>query len=115
MGTALAWLPAMVLSHSVGGVFVSKILSRPFSQLIRPVLAITLVSAVSAFTAMVISNLLPGIVGLVIANLLAVLMIGGLLWLIDRHFALGLLDNLGQIFPQLAVRLGYTPIEQVNV
>ena len=115
IGTALAWIPAMALSHGVGSVFISRMLQRPFAHIFRPILAITLISAISTFMAMTVSSFIPGVIGLVLACFLAVLLIGSLLWLTDRRLALGLLDNVGQIFPQLAVWLGHSSAKPIAI
>jgi PST family polysaccharide transporter len=110
-GAALAWLPAMVISHGVGVVFIQRILWRPFAGLSKPILAITLASVAGAMVALVIDSLLPNLAGFAIANLLAVLVIIGFLWESDRRFTLGLVNNLGKIFPQMAGFIGYRPAD----
>jgi O-antigen/teichoic acid export membrane protein len=110
-GAALAWLPAMALSHGVGIVFIRRLLPQPFAGLSKPVLAITLASVAGALVALVIAGLLPNLIGFFIANLLAVLVIAAFLWESDRRFTLGLVNNLGRIFPQIAGVIGYRPAD----
>jgi hypothetical protein len=101
----------MVISHGVGVVFIQRILWRPFAGLSKPILAITLASVAGAMVALVIDSLLPNLAGFAIANLLAVLVIIGFLWESDRRFTLGLVNNLGKIFPQMAGFIGYRPAD----
>jgi PST family polysaccharide transporter len=110
-GAALAWLPAMIISQCVGIVFVQRLLWRPFAGLSKPVLAITLASVVGALVALIIAGLWPNLAGFFIANLLAVLVIAVFLWESDRRFTLGLVNNLGRIFPQVAGFIGYRPAD----
>jgi O-antigen/teichoic acid export membrane protein len=108
IGAVLAWLPAIMVSQVFSVVFVKRILWRPFSALIIPMVAITSASLAGAMLALVVDNLISGISGFVMANFLALITIGTLLWVSDRRFALGLVDNLGRIFPQVASFIGYS-------
>lgn len=110
-GAALAWLPAMIISHTVGIVFIQRLLWRPFAGLTGPMLAITVASVAGALVALVIDDLLPNLVGFIVANLLAILVIGSFMWVSDRRFTLGLVNNLEQIFPQVATFIGYRPVD----
>ena len=110
-GAALAWLPAMIISHSIGIVFIQRMLTQPFARLSGPMLAITTASIAGALVALVADGLLPNLTGFIVANLLALLVVGGLIWISDRRFTLGLVNNLGQIFPQVATFIGYTPAD----
>lgn len=108
-GAALAWLPTVIISQLISAVFIRRALPEPFVGLWRPLLLIILCSGLGAFAALLVVNIIPGLVGFVLASLLAVVMIGVLLWLSDRRFALGLVDDLGQTFPQVAAWIGYSP------
>jgi hypothetical protein len=85
-----------------------QILWKPFTGLKTPMVAITAASLAGAMIALVVDNIIPGISGFVMANLIALITIGTLLWVSDRRFALGLVDNLGRIFPQVASFIGYS-------
>jgi O-antigen/teichoic acid export membrane protein len=102
IGAALAWLPAITASQIVIAVFVHQILPRPFIGLGAPLSVITVTSAVGTSIAIIIGKIIPGLVGLIVANLLAVITIGMLLWASDRRFEIGLVNNIRRVFPQLA-------------
>jgi hypothetical protein len=85
-----------------------QILWRPFAGLKTPMVAITAASIAGAMLAFVVNTIIPGISGFVMANLLAVITIVIFLWASDRRFALGLAENLGRIFPQMASFIGYS-------
>jgi hypothetical protein len=70
-----------------------------------------LASVVGALVALVIAGLLPNLVGFLIANSVAVLVIAAFLWESDRRFTLGLVHNLGRVFPQIAGFIGYRPAD----
>jgi O-antigen/teichoic acid export membrane protein len=106
-GAALAWLPAIVVAQVFSAAVVQRILFRPFDGLVAPMLVITAASGVGAVVAIGVDNIVPGLAGFVVANLLAVAIIGVLLWASDRRFALGLADDLGRAFPQVATLVGY--------
>lgn len=55
--------------------------------------------------------MMPGLPGLMLAATVSAAFIGGALWVFDRRLSLGLLDDLAQIFPGLATRIGYHPGE----
>jgi hypothetical protein len=60
---------------------------------------------------LLVDRILPNLLGFITANLLALLVIAGFMWLSDRHFTLGLVHHLGRIFPQVAGFIGYSPAE----
>jgi O-antigen/teichoic acid export membrane protein len=108
IGAVLAWLPAIFVSQVCSVVFMKQILWRPFAGLKTPMVAITAASIAGAMLAFVVNTIIPGISGFVMANLLAVITIVIFLWASDRRFALGLAENLGRIFPQMASFIGYS-------
>jgi O-antigen/teichoic acid export membrane protein len=108
IGAVLAWLPAIFVSQVCSVVFMKQILWRPFAGLKTPMVAITVASIAGAMLAFVVDTIIPGISGFVMANLLAVITIVTVLWASDRRFALGLAENLGRIFPQMASFIGYS-------
>jgi hypothetical protein len=42
---------------------------------------------------------------------IAVIVVGSLLWVSDRRFEFGLADNFGRIFPKVAAFVGYAPAD----
>jgi PST family polysaccharide transporter len=111
VGAALAWLPAIVGSQLLSAMFMQRLLTRPLARLKSPLLAITAISGIGAAVAVGVTSVIPGLFGLVTASLLAMLVICALLWISDRRFELGLFENLGRAFPQLAILVGYTSVE----
>jgi O-antigen/teichoic acid export membrane protein len=111
MGAALAWVPTAVVSQIVSAILLRRLLPQPLAHLGPPLLLITAVAATGVAIALRIANAVPGLAGLVLANLLAVMAMGLLLWLGDRRFALGLRQGLGQIFPQVATLVGSSPVK----
>jgi len=111
VGAALAWLPTVIISQVVSALFIRQILPRPFARLGAPMLLITIASTIGAVVAMSVNNTLSGLAGLITASLLAMAVICGLLWVFDRRFTLGLMEDLGQIFPKIATLIGYSPAD----
>jgi O-antigen/teichoic acid export membrane protein len=108
VGAALAWLPAVITSQILCAIFVRQALDRPFAGLGAPMLTVTFTTGVGAVVAVVIGRIVPGLVGLLASGILAVAVIGALLWGLDRRFALGLAEDLGRTFPQMARLVGHT-------
>jgi O-antigen/teichoic acid export membrane protein len=111
-GAAVAWLVAIGASQLLSVLFVQRIVPDPLSGVARPLGVITAVSGMGAVVALVMDNLFAGMVGFVFAGLVGMLLIGGLLWLLDLRWHMGLTANLGQSFPQLAVLFRVAPIER---
>lgn len=112
IGAVLAWLPAVMVSQVCSVVFMKQILRRPFAGLKAPIVAIMAASITGAIIAMVVDNIMPGTSGFVVASFLALITTGALLWASDRRFALGLVDNLGRIFPHVASFMGYSQADR---
>lgn len=111
IGAAFAWLPAIIVSRIISIIFLQRLLPHPIKGLASPMAAIMVVTAVGAITAGVISSAIPGVIGFVMATLVAIAIIGGLLWASDRRFSLGLVDDLGMAFPKVASLLGHAPAD----
>jgi O-antigen/teichoic acid export membrane protein len=101
-GAAFAWLPTVIVSQVVGGVLVSQILPRPLAGLGTPFLFILLATGACALVGFGAVSVIPGLVGAVIAIVLATLTFIGFLWGFDRRFELGFVENVTMIFPQLS-------------
>jgi len=106
IGAAGAWLPALAASQLLAVVFLSRMLEQPFQGLGRPMLAVLGASSAGLVVAYVVDRATPGLTGFVLANLAAVAIIGGILWIADRRFNLRLVETLAQAFPRVAVLLG---------
>jgi O-antigen/teichoic acid export membrane protein len=109
IGAALAWFPAIAGTLLVSIVFLKQILPRPFAGLEAPVVAIAVASGMGAFIALAIDNIIPGVIGLISASILAVVGIIVTLWFLDQRFNIGLFRNLAQAFPQVVDLVGITP------
>jgi O-antigen/teichoic acid export membrane protein len=107
VGAALAWLPATGTAQIAGILFLRQILPRPFSGLLVPIGAMAAVSATVAVIAMGIDFLVPGVPGLLLAGITGVSLMGFLLWILERRFALGISDGLVQAFPRVAALVGF--------
>lgn len=103
LGAPLAWLAAVGASQLLSGLFIRRLLSRPFAGVGRPLFAIVAVSGLGGVMAWTIAESLPGLAGLVVAAVLGLFVIGLTLFVLDRSFALGLGRDLGLAFPQVAM------------
>ena len=110
-GAALAWLPRVIISQIISLIFVRQLLPRPFAGLGAVMLLIIVASGTGAIVALTIDLIFPGLAGFILASVLAVISAVGLLWISDRHFALGLIDDLGQVFPQIMTLARFSPVK----
>jgi len=111
VGAALSWLPAVTLSQFLSAHFIRQILHQPFAGLRRPMIAVLVITGISAAIAGVAHLLIPGLVGIVVGAALAALATGGLLWVSDRRFSLGFVRNLAWAFPQIAAFVGIPSVD----
>lgn len=109
VGSAMAWLPAILFSQLLSVRFLQQILAHPLRGLQNPLIAILAATGLCFVVAMTTSSLIPGVVGLVTATALG----GGatilLLWMADRRYKLGFAHNLALAFPQFASFLRFAP------
>jgi O-antigen/teichoic acid export membrane protein len=108
VGAALAWILPVIAVQVLSAYFVRNIFKARLESITKPLLTIAAASAVGALIAAFIIARLPNLPGLVLASGMAGIIIAGLLWISDRRFSLGLLQNLVTVFPQLAVLPGFT-------
>lgn len=108
VGAAMAWLPATAMAQIVGILFLRRLLPRPFAGLARPLGAIAAVSSLGAVVALGVDRLLPDMFGLLLGGLIAIILIGLLLWVLERRFALGISDGLVRAFPRAAALVGFS-------
>jgi O-antigen/teichoic acid export membrane protein len=109
VGAALAWLPATAFAQMVGLFFLLKILDKPLSGVNIPLLTIGIISIVGAILTIGTDLLISGWIGFIVASLVGVLITGGLLWILERRFSIGLLDGFHRAFPPLASWIGLKP------
>lgn len=114
VGSALAWLPAIILSQILCAVFIQKILVEPFQGLTRPFLAIFAATISCTLIAATAVTLWPGIVGAIIAALGGLASAITFLWVVDRRYNMGFIHNLAMVFPRLASFLGISTLESAE-
>lgn len=102
LGTALAWLPAIICVQILCLYFIQDIFHNSFKEVRKLLLAILIATVAGAAISYLAIQILPNIPGLVIASLLAALVIVSILWFSDQRYSLGLLRNIAVAFPQLA-------------
>ena len=109
VGSAMAWLPAVLFSQLLSIRFLQNILDHPLRGLQNSLIAILAASGLCFIVAVTTSYLIPGVLGLVTAAALG----GGaailLLWMADRRYKLGFANNFALAFPQFASLLRLIP------
>ena len=109
VGSAMAWLPAVLFSQLLSVWFLQKILDHPLRGLQNPLIAILAATGLCFVVSMMASYLIPGVVGLVTAAALGSISTILLLWVADRRYKLGFAHNLALAFPQFAYFLRLNP------
>ena len=108
-GAAMAWLLALAASQLLAAHYVLQLLHKPFSGMGRVLAATSLVTLAAAAAALTAGNLLPGIIGLMIAVAVAGIVVGGGLLALDRLLKLNLVADLIRVFPQVHFLLRLLP------
>jgi O-antigen/teichoic acid export membrane protein len=111
-GATSAWIPSVAMSQVIGVFYLRKILVKPFTKLGRPLWIVWIISIMGGITAYGIDFIVPGLLGFILASVLATALMGGLLWFLERKFALGLSSGLSQAFPRIAT---YLKLEQQTI
>ncbi len=109
VGSALAWLPSVILSQILCVIFLQRILDHPYKGLRRPFLTILLATALCSLTAWAIKSVWPDLTGSIIAAVAGLVSAAALFWVIDRRYNVGFIQNLAFVFPKLAAFLGIYP------
>jgi len=109
VGTALAWLPAIILVQILCLYFIRDIFSHVLDEVRKPVLAIFGATGVCAAISFLTIRALPNIAGLIVSVVLAILGTGSVLWYLDSRYSLGLSRNIAVAFPQVASLLRTQP------
>ncbi|MHC4271408.1 MAG: lipopolysaccharide biosynthesis protein [Planctomycetota bacterium] len=109
VGAVLAWFPAIIGSMTTGMVFLIQLLPRPFEKTGASLIAISCASGIGAIVALGVDYKLKGVFGFFLAILLSVLVIGSLIWILDRRFNIGLKNNFVKAFPQISALLNLSP------
>jgi len=108
VGSAMAWLPSILLSQLLSIYFIQNILDRPFEGLQKPLLAIFAATGLCIVVSMTAIQLIPGLLGLIIATALGFGFTAGLLWIADLRYSLGFGRNLALVFPQVTTMFGFS-------
>jgi lipopolysaccharide exporter len=111
VGSALAWLPAILLSQLLSAIILTKILDHPFQGLQRPFLAIMFSTSVCVFVALASASMVPGINGSILAAILGMASTVAFLWVADRRYNLGFIQNFVMVFPQLGALMGVSTMK----
>jgi lipopolysaccharide exporter len=111
IGAPLAWLTAVGMSQLICAIMIQRLLSDPFTGLAKPMITILFISGLAGVAAWAVTQIIPGVYGLLLAALLGLMAAGILYWLADRRFALGLRRDLSMAFPYVSVLTGSSPVE----
>ena len=102
LGAALGWLPAIICVQILCLYFIQDIFHNSLKDVRKPLLAILVATVAGAAISYLVIRVLPNILGLALASLLAALAIVSILWFSDYRYSLGLLRNIAIAFPQMA-------------
>jgi len=102
VGSAMAWLPAILFSQLLSASYLQNILDHPLRGLQNPLKAILAATALCFIVAMMVIYFIPGVVGLVTAAALGGMSTVLLLCVADGRYKLGFAQNLAMAFPQFA-------------
>jgi O-antigen/teichoic acid export membrane protein len=111
IGAALAWIPASILVQLLCFYFIKNIFHDASLNIKNPLLAIILATIAGASAAALIISRVPNIFGLVVASIIALIIITLLLWISDKRYSLGLIQNMTMVFPQFAPFFGKSYIK----
>jgi PST family polysaccharide transporter/lipopolysaccharide exporter len=103
VGAACAWIPGVAASQLLASYYVIKLVPGALSDLGRPLIGVFFASTAAAALSMGTARAFPGAIGSISAAILSGLVALGLLWWLDRRFALGFSEALPKIFPRLAI------------
>jgi O-antigen/teichoic acid export membrane protein len=109
VGSAMAWLPAILFSQLLSVWFLHHVLDHPFRELQNPLIAIVAATGLCFVVALTARYLIPGVVGLITAAALGGMSTIWLLWVADRRYKLGFAHNFALTFPQFASFLRLIP------
>ena len=102
VGAAIAWLPTIIFVQILCLYFIMAIFQNPLKHVQVLLLPISVATLAGAGVSYGIIHMIPNIVGLAISGLFAVIVAGSIVWFSDRHYSLGLIQNLAIAFPQAA-------------
>lgn len=104
-GAALAWLPTIIFVQILCLFYIRDIFHNPLTEAKKIYVVVVFATAAGAGASALSISLLPNIMGLVSSALLAACVTGAVLWIADRRYSLGLIQNLVIAFPQVAAFL----------
>jgi len=104
-GVGYAWFPAGAGTLIISCVFLRQSLQHPFKGLGKPLITIVLASVTGGLTALIIDRTWPGLLGVSLAILAAIGMIGSLLWVSNRALVLEFKNHFLKSCPKAATLL----------
>ena len=99
-GAAIAWLVAEATVQIVAVATTRRTIQMPFSGLRMPLMAVALVSAVTALVAWTVDTTIDGVIGVVVAVVAASVAGVGVLVVLDRTLRLGLGEGFMLVVPR---------------
>ena len=101
VGTALAWIPAILVTQLITVAFLPRVLPQPFAGLLRAGTGLVVAATAGIGVAVWIDAQVGGLAGLLVATVAGAGLYIGLLAVTDRMLDLGLAQSLLRVFPQL--------------
>lgn len=101
-GACFAWVVAEALGAGLSWWAVRRFLPDAFDAVARPGMATIAAAVVGGAVAAGLDRMIPGIAGLLLAALLALVAALATLWWLDRRLGLGLAREIGRILPSMA-------------
>jgi lipopolysaccharide exporter len=111
VSAGLAWLVAVGATQVLSALVMRRLLPQMFAGILRPGLAILLVSVAGGLAAWSALQFVSGLAGLLIAGLVGMMTVTVLLWDIDRRLGIGLRSDLVRAFPQLSGLVQRVPVD----
>jgi O-antigen/teichoic acid export membrane protein len=115
IGAAFAWLPAIASSQILAGIFLARILDRPFASLTRPMLSIIIASGLGALVGLTVDEFISGLFGFILSASLGFVTLAFVLWMLDRLLKLRMAQIFYTAFPQIAKVRQYLTTGQPRV
>jgi O-antigen/teichoic acid export membrane protein len=104
VGTALAWVPAILVTQLITVAFLPRVLPRPFAGMLSVTTGLLAATATVVALAIWLDSQIDGLAGLLVAGVAGTVLYIGLLSVADSKLDLGLGRSLLRVFPQLQRR-----------
>jgi O-antigen/teichoic acid export membrane protein len=102
VGAGYVWLPAGAATLVVSVVFLRQLLQQPFKGLGKPLITIAVASATGGLIALVIDRHWPNLLGFGFAIVAAIGVVGLIVWVANKTFALELAKHFARAYPRAA-------------